>query len=216
MLSLLEDAQMEGEQLEYVEMAHASGDVLLTLINDLLDYSKIEAGQLQIEAIDFDLDRLVAEVGDLFGVRARAAGLLLETEVDVGLPGQVSGDVVRIRQVLSNLVDNALKFTSEGRVTLRVTTDGSVQEDGSCSRRSPRPTAPSPGALAARASAWRSAPSWCACSVARSTSTVRPAWAPASGSRSRCARRVEEAPHAPPGGVNRSRDCAYWWLTTAP
>ena len=131
MLSLLEDAQMEGEQLEYVEMAHASGDVLLTLINDLLDYSKIEAGQLQIEAIDFDLDRLVAEVGDLFGVRARAAGLLLETEVDVGLPGQVSGDVVRIRQVLSNLVDNALKFTSEGRVTLRVTTDGSVQEDGS-------------------------------------------------------------------------------------
>ncbi len=131
MLSLLEDGQMEGEQLEFVEMAHASGDVLLTLINDLLDYSKIEAGQLQIEAVDFDLDRLVAEIGDLFGVRARGAGLALETEVDVGLPGQVCGDVVRIRQVLSNLVDNALKFTSEGHVTLRVTTNGSTREDGS-------------------------------------------------------------------------------------
>ncbi len=130
MLSLLEDGNMEGEQLEYVEMAHTSGDVLLTLINDLLDYSKIEAGQLQIESVDFDLDRLIVEIGDLFGVRARAAGLELETEVDVGLPGKVSGDVVRIRQVLSNLVDNALKFTSEGQVTLRVTANGSAREDG--------------------------------------------------------------------------------------
>lgn len=130
MLSLLEDGQMEGEQLEYVEMAHASGDVLLALINDLLDYSKIEAGQLQIEAVDFDLDRLTSELSDLFGVRARATGLVLETEVDVGLPRTLCGDVVRIRQVLSNLLDNALKFTSEGRVVLRVssaaTADGRV------------------------------------------------------------------------------------------
>ena len=130
MLSLLEDGEMQGEQLEYVEMAHASGDVLLALINDLLDYSKIEAGQLQIESVDFDIDQLVREVGDLFGVRARSAGLALETEVDVGLPRQLRGDVVRIRQVLSNLVDNALKFTNEGRITLRVTGDGAARQDG--------------------------------------------------------------------------------------
>jgi len=120
MLSLLEDGQMEGEQLEYIEMAHASGDVLLALINDLLDYSKIEAGQLQIETVDFDLDHLLGELSDLFGVRARAAGLELETEVDARLPRQLHGDIVRIRQVLSNLLDNALKFTSEGRVVLRL------------------------------------------------------------------------------------------------
>jgi signal transduction histidine kinase len=71
MLSLLEDGQMEGEQLEYVEMAHASGDVLLALINDLLDYSKIEAGQLRIETVDFELDHLLGELSDLFGMRAR-------------------------------------------------------------------------------------------------------------------------------------------------
>ena len=130
MLSLLEDGPMEGEQQEYVEMAHASGDVLLVLINDLLDYSKIEAGQLQIEAVDFELDQLVGEITDLFGVRARSAALTLETEVDVGLPRELRGDVVRIRQVLSNLVDNALKFTSEGRVILRVTS-ATVTEDGS-------------------------------------------------------------------------------------
>jgi signal transduction histidine kinase/DNA-binding response OmpR family regulator/HPt (histidine-containing phosphotransfer) domain-containing protein len=131
MLSLLEDGEIKGEQLEYVGMAHASGDVLLALINDLLDYSKIEAGQLQIESVDFDLDRLVSEIGDLFGVRARSAGLNFESEVDIGLPRQVCGDVVRIRQVLSNLVDNALKFTSDGHIALRVTANGNTHEDGS-------------------------------------------------------------------------------------
>jgi len=133
MLSLLEDEPMEGEQQEYVEMAHASGDVLLVLINDLLDYSKIEAGQLQIEAVDFELDHLVGEIADLFTVRAHAAGLTLDTEVDVGLPRELRGDVVRIRQVLSNLVDNALKFTSEGRVILRVL--GAAASDGNVSIR---------------------------------------------------------------------------------
>ncbi len=135
MLSLLEDGNMEGEQLEYVEMAHASGDVLLALINDLLDYSKIEAGQLTIEAVDFNLDRLIGEVNDLFGVRARSSGLTLETEVDVGLPREFRGDVVRIRQVLCNLVDNALKFTGEGGVVVRVIAEGGAYEDGTLSVR---------------------------------------------------------------------------------
>jgi signal transduction histidine kinase/DNA-binding response OmpR family regulator/HPt (histidine-containing phosphotransfer) domain-containing protein len=129
MLSLLEDGDMKGEQLEYVEMAHASGDVLLTLINDLLDYSKIEAGQLTIEEIDFDFDQLVGEIGDLFGVRARASGLEFDTEISAELPHQLRGDVVRIRQVLSNLVDNALKFTGKGRVALRVSAAG-AGDDG--------------------------------------------------------------------------------------
>ncbi|HEY5789001.1 MAG TPA: response regulator, partial [Gammaproteobacteria bacterium] len=126
MLSLLEDSRVEGEQLEYVEMAHMSGDVLLTLINDLLDYSKIEAGQLELENIDFDLRQLLDEIVELFAVRARSLGLELAVSVDPGLPTQLNGDAVRLRQVLSNLVDNALKFTSEGHVRLQVGQQGTA------------------------------------------------------------------------------------------
>ena len=120
MTGLLLDTPLTPEQREYAETARRSGEALLTLIDDLLDLSKIEAGRLELEAIDFDLATAVEDVLDLLAERARSKGLELGCAMKADVPAVVNGDPGRLRQILLNLVGNALKFTHEGGVSVRV------------------------------------------------------------------------------------------------
>jgi len=118
---LLLDTDLTPEQHEYVEVVRSSGHALLTVINDILDFSKIEAGQLAIESEPFQLEQLIDDVRELFAATFAEKGLSLEVSRSVGLPLRLVGDAGRIRQVLTNLVSNAVKFTSHGMVSISVT-----------------------------------------------------------------------------------------------
>jgi signal transduction histidine kinase/CheY-like chemotaxis protein len=118
--SLLQATPLSPEQHEYVAAIQASGEALVTPINDILDLSKIEAGQLTLESQPFDLRQLVREVVAVFTAQVRAKGLELHAQVDPALPAVLEGDALRLRQVLTNLVGNAIKFTTQGEVELRV------------------------------------------------------------------------------------------------
>jgi CheY-like chemotaxis protein/anti-sigma regulatory factor (Ser/Thr protein kinase) len=103
----------------------------LKLINDVLDFSKIETGKLVLETVNFDLHQLIQDTSALFGEQARQKGLALEVHVSATLPACWQGDLVRLRQVLINLLGNAIKFTSKGRVTLQVDSERVTAVDGS-------------------------------------------------------------------------------------
>jgi len=118
--SLLQDTSLTPQQREYVDAIQASGEALVTLINDILDLSKIEAGQLTLEQRPLDLRRLVREVVGLFAAQARERGLDLRAQIDAAVPEELVGDALRLRQVLANLVGNAIKFTNRGAVKVRV------------------------------------------------------------------------------------------------
>ena len=119
MTDLLLDTYLNDEQREYAETVRSPGGSLLAILNDILDFSKIEAGSLDLEIIDFDLRREVEEVAALLAVRAHEKGLELASLVEPGTPTAVRGDPFRLRQVLTNVLGNAIKFTEEGEVTLR-------------------------------------------------------------------------------------------------
>lgn len=119
MLALTLDSPLSAEQRQQLTIANDSGTVLLELLNDILDLSKIEAGQLQLEHIPFDLAKLAEETASLLSQNA-ASDVELTCLVDPQLPSQVLGDPTRVRQIISNLLSNALKFTHSGRVDLRV------------------------------------------------------------------------------------------------
>ena len=128
LVSLLIDTDLDSQQRDYAEGVHHAGQALLEVINDILDFSKLEAGKLVLDSDDFDLRRLVEEVGDLLAPAAYAKGLELLVDFDPTAVRAVRGDHVRFRQVLLNLASNAVKFTAEGEVRLRVTS--SAVEDG--------------------------------------------------------------------------------------
>ena len=128
MLDLLNDRALSSEQGQYVVTAKNSAMALLGLINDILDFSKIEAGKFDIERIPFDLGTLCEEVAALLADEAHAKGLELACVVPVDLPRALYGDPTRIRQVLLNLIGNAIKFTPRGEVTLRLMS--TALEDG--------------------------------------------------------------------------------------
>ncbi|MFH1733639.1 MAG: response regulator [bacterium] len=115
---LLMDEKLESEQQDFVDTIYKSGSSLLNLINDILDFSKIEAGKLDLEFIDFDLLSTVENVGDILAQKARDRNLEFHCFVDPQVPTQVVGDPGRVRQVLLNLLGNAIKFTEEGEVLL--------------------------------------------------------------------------------------------------
>ncbi|WP_274611214.1 hybrid sensor histidine kinase/response regulator [Pseudomonas lalucatii] len=134
MLGLSLDGPLSNEQRQQLSIAHDSGKVLVELLNDILDLSKFEAGQLELEAIPFDLGTLVEDTANLLSQNA-APNVELTCLIDPQLPAQVLGDPTRVRQVVSNLLSNALKFTRLGRVDVRVdsTADGvqiSVRDTG--------------------------------------------------------------------------------------
>ncbi len=118
MLRLLKDSKMTKEQKEYIQTIQNSGDTMLALLNDILDFEKIESGNMQIEAIDFDMANLVNGVIMLMRGHAEEKDIALKAEIDPQFPSILRGDPSRLRQVLLNLVSNAVKFTSEGSVTI--------------------------------------------------------------------------------------------------
>ncbi len=120
MTSLLRDTPLSAEQLEYVEMTRVSADALLGVINDILDFSKIEAGKLDLEIIDFDLQTAVQETVDIISPKVMEKGLELTCYIDPSAPMAVRGDPGRLRQILINLANNAVKFTERGEVTIKV------------------------------------------------------------------------------------------------
>lgn len=120
MAELLQETPLNEKQLRFVNTLHNSGESLLAIINDILDFSKIEAGRLELETLDFNLYGLVEEVVDLFSERAHSKKLELNCRIASGTPEWVSGDPVRVKQVLSNLVGNAIKFTERGEVIVDV------------------------------------------------------------------------------------------------
>ena len=120
MTELLLESGLDPEQREYAELARSSGEALVSLVNDVLDLSKIEAGKLDVHRTDFRLGELVEDVCDLMSGRAHERGLDLTLLVESDIPSVVCGDDVRMRQVLTNLVANALKFTHRGEVSVHV------------------------------------------------------------------------------------------------
>jgi signal transduction histidine kinase len=120
MTELLLDTELTAEQRDYAETAFRSGEALLEIIDSILDLSKIEAGKLQLEALDFNPAEVLHEVLKLVSGRARSKGLTITADVSEEAHGQLRGDPARLRQVLLNLVANAIKFTESGEVSVKV------------------------------------------------------------------------------------------------
>ena len=120
MTSLLLDTSLNDEQREYVETVRKSGDALLVIINDILDFSKIEAGKLELEMQPFDLRECVETAADLVAYRASEQDIELLTNIELDVPSAILGDVTRLRQILANLLGNAVKFTESGEVEVAV------------------------------------------------------------------------------------------------
>ena len=116
MTGLLLDTPLTPEQQDFVETIRHAGDSLLEIINDILDFSKIEAGRLELERIPFDLRECIEHALDLLAPSASSKGLELVCSIDASVPEQVGGDVTRVRQILVNLLGNAIKFTSKGEI----------------------------------------------------------------------------------------------------
>lgn len=116
MAALLLETDLDEEQRGYAEIIKNSGDALLSVINDILDYAKIESGKMELEEVEFHLESCMNEAIDLFVAKSRKQNLELSYSMDPALPEYVVGDVTKLRQVLINLVGNAVKFTNEGSV----------------------------------------------------------------------------------------------------
>ncbi len=119
-LQLLEDTSLNDEQKEFVETAHKSADALLAILNDILDLSKIEAGKLSFENIAFDFRQILKDIVILYSLKAEQQGVYLVQQIDESLPEYLMGDPTRLRQVIVNLVSNALKFTKQGEVKISI------------------------------------------------------------------------------------------------
>ena len=124
MTELLQNTDLSKEQSRFVEAVRRSGEALLSIINNILDVSKIEAGRMELEQIPFDLHQLAAEAVEIFSEDAGKKGLELGLEIGDGVPGACIGDPGRLRQVMVNLLGNAVKFTTKGSVQLAVTLGG--------------------------------------------------------------------------------------------
>jgi PAS domain S-box-containing protein len=129
MTGLLLDTLLNEEQRQYTDVIHASGETLLALVNDILDYSQIEARKLELEMLDFDLPRLLQDFGEVMAIRAQRKGLGLRCAADQDVPGLLRGDSGRLRQILTYLVSNAIKFTQHGEVSIRVTKQTETKDD---------------------------------------------------------------------------------------
>ena len=120
MLDLLQASELGTTETHYTDVARSSADALLCLINDILDFSKIEAGHIELEHIPFKLRDVIESTSEQFAVQAHMKGLELNCDLPPSLPHTVCGDAERLRQVIANLLGNAVKFTPEGEINLRV------------------------------------------------------------------------------------------------
>eukprot|EP01102_Stenamoeba_stenopodia_P010819 TRINITY_DN3294_c0_g1_i6.p1 TRINITY_DN3294_c0_g1~~TRINITY_DN3294_c0_g1_i6.p1 ORF type:complete len:1754 (+),score=492.81 TRINITY_DN3294_c0_g1_i6:239-5500(+) len=128
MTELTLDTQLNIEQREYLKLVHSSALGLLTIINDILDFSKIEAGKLDIEHIEMSLRETLGDTLKALALRAHEKGIELISDIQPTLPDKLIGDPVRLRQVVTNLIGNAIKFTSQGEVVLSVTMSSCEKE----------------------------------------------------------------------------------------
>jgi signal transduction histidine kinase/DNA-binding response OmpR family regulator len=120
MASLLSETKLDDEQKEYAEIIRTSGESLLGIINDILDFSKIESGNMELDEHDLDLRTCIEEVLDVFAVKAAVTGVDLLYEMDYNVPATIEADGLRLRQILINLVSNAIKFTQQGEIFVGV------------------------------------------------------------------------------------------------
>lgn len=123
MTSLLCDSELTAEQHSFAETIRSSAEALLAIVNDLLDFSKIEAGKLALEMQDFDLYALLEELNDILALRAHEKGLEYVFRIQPDIPARLHGDPGHLRQVLLNLIHNAIKFTPQGEITVRIESD---------------------------------------------------------------------------------------------
>jgi signal transduction histidine kinase/CheY-like chemotaxis protein len=129
MTELLLDTSLNADQKECVETVHQSGDALLHIINDILDFSKIEAGKLHVEQVDFDVRSIVEEVTAMLAPRAHVKGVEAACMIGRDVSAFLRGDPVRLRQVLINLIGNAIKFTEKGEVVVRATCEKRTDQE---------------------------------------------------------------------------------------
>lgn len=129
MSGLLADSRLDEEQRDYTGSIQTSAEDLLSIINDILDFSKIEAGKLEFERLDFDLRTAIEEMADLLAARIQQKGLEFVCHVHPSVPSPLVGDPGRLRQVLLNLCSNALKFTSDGEISIHVLPEGDSEQD---------------------------------------------------------------------------------------
>jgi two-component system sensor histidine kinase/response regulator len=120
MSSLLSETPLNDQQRSYAETISACGETLLNVINDILDFSKIESGSMELEDIDFNLHENIEHVLDIFSTRAAATGVELLYQIETGVPAHIKGDDLRLRQIITNLVGNAIKFTEAGEIFIGV------------------------------------------------------------------------------------------------
>ncbi len=120
MTDLALETEPGADQRECLQLVKSSAESLLTILNDILDFSKIEAGRLELETIDFELRGIVQDVIKLLDVRTRGKGLSLKCFIAPGVPDKLIGDPTRLRQILCNLMGNAVKFTESGEVGVKV------------------------------------------------------------------------------------------------
>ena len=128
MTGMLRDTPLTRAQHEIAETVQSSAEALLTIINDILDFSKIEAGKLRFETVDLDLPHVLAGALGLMQCQAQAKGIGIYSTVDADVPNRLRGDAGRLRQVLINLLNNAIKFTAQGKITLQVSVDRQSDE----------------------------------------------------------------------------------------
>ncbi|MCA0756843.1 response regulator [Paenibacillus sp. N4] len=120
MTALLLETELTDEQTEYADIIQKSGDALLSVINDILDYSKIESGKMELEEVPFQMKTCIEETFDLFTMKSKQQNLRMSYRVDPSVPEFLEGDLTKLRQVLINLVGNAVKFTNEGGIDVEV------------------------------------------------------------------------------------------------
>jgi len=130
MADLLWDTKLAPDQRKYLRIFRRAGSSLLQLINDILDLSKVEAGHIELESIEFDLNDLIEKAIEILAMRANEKGLELACHLSPDVPCSLIGDPNRLHQILVNLISNAIKFTDKGSVTLQVTNDGALAEAG--------------------------------------------------------------------------------------
>jgi PAS domain S-box-containing protein len=129
MTGLLLDTNLDARQRDFAGTIRSSGDHLLNLINEILDFSKLEAGEMQLENLDFDIDISIEEITEILAPSSQLKGIELASFIHPNVPKCLRGDVSRLRQVLLNLTNNSIKFTSKGEVTIEVTLQSETERD---------------------------------------------------------------------------------------